>query len=164
MYGLVKVIPRIDQGHEANAIWVLPEIQEVLAGTDVSLGFPDRAADVLMTRIIAGYFCTVSLSGDPSKQPDLERLEGLDEAWAICFRTPRPGWRLFGRFYTKGFFVGVRLYDRHVLGRRKNYHRLAADAVARCEALLPSVEPLRGIAVAEYLEGLARDIDAPSAF
>jgi hypothetical protein len=161
-YGLVKVVPRVDPGRESNAIWVLPEVRDVLSGSDLSLGFPDRAADVLTTNIIAGYFCTVSLSGDPSKEPQLERLEGLDEAWAICVRTPPPGWRLFGRFYARSFFVGVRIYDRHVLGIWENYNRLASEALAECERLLPGIEPLRANSVSAYLEGLARDVDSAS--
>lgn len=158
--GLVKVLPREDQGREANQLWVTPDIQAVLVG-ESRLGFPHIRADVLVTNFIAGYRVTVSLKGDPTRRPDMERLAGLDEAWAICFRSPIPGWRLFGRFCARAVFVGVALHDRHELKGRRTYSLKAQEAVAKWESMFPGEPPHRGTDPRDYIEGAAYDLDKP---
>lgn len=142
--GFEKVRPRVQDGPERNAIWVRPWMLEHLGGRRTDTGFPDFRADALNARIIQGYDFSVSLLGDSSKEPEVEKLENLHEAWAICYRTPRPGWRLLGRLYGQGIFVASALKDRHELGNRENYNRLAVAAIADLDAALPGVPPHTG--------------------
>lgn len=65
----------------------------------------------------AGHLVTVSRRSAPGV--DLEQLEDQDEVWSLCFRRPRPGWRLLGRFLERDVFVGLRLYERHFLRNRE---------------------------------------------
>ena len=63
----------------------------------------------------------VSLQGTSGKLVDLERLKDEDEVWMLCLRKPKPGWRLFGRFWAQDRFIALRAYDRNVLNGRKNF-------------------------------------------
>jgi len=100
----------------------------LLDGGGVSLSFPDWEAEKVIGLYGARWLMMVSLSGRPRTgvEPDLERLEGLDEVWALCFRRPRPGWRVFGRFLQRDLFIGLLAYDRVVLNGGPTYSTRAA--------------------------------------
>jgi hypothetical protein len=139
---------------------VTPIIADLLSGKDISSGFPDYAADTIVGRYTAGHLVTVSLLGDPDKRkPDLERLENVHEVWALCFRKPRPGWRILGRFVQRDMFVGLRAYDRHVLGKKSNYAKNAKAIPNDWTNLLGDAPVLFAATAGEYLSGVHRDVD-----
>ena len=103
--------------------------------------------------------------GDPSgKRPDLERLTDNDEAWAMCFRKPTPGWRLLGRFVAKNVFVGLSLKDRLVLGRTATYDGFAKAMTRQWNESFPSLPVVRGNAWSDYVGGKVRDVDTETAW
>ncbi len=101
---------------------------------------------------------TVSLQGNSEKSPDFERLRGLDEIWVFCFRRPRPGWRLFGRFIQRDHFIGLDLKDRHELAGNNTYGLYATNAIKIWNECIGR-EPLRSDAASGYLSGVTRDLD-----
>ena len=103
----------------------------------------------------------VSLSGRPRTgvEPDLERLEGLDEVWALCFRRPRPGWRVFGRFLQRDLFIGLLAYDRVVLNGGPTYSTRAAAVAPQWQKVFGAIQPFRGNRIEDYLSGTVRDAD-----
>lgn len=108
-------------------------------------------ADRVIGWFIAGWRLRVSRKS--AKNVDLEQLEDLDDVWALCFREPKPGWRLLGRFLEQDVFVGIRLYERTYLGNKKNYHRIASEIPSSWEAELASLQPLRSTELSAYLSG-----------
>jgi hypothetical protein len=132
-------------------LYVTEEISGVLDGGHRS--FPHVAADTLITRFLAGQMLTYSGErrkwGRRGDGPTLERLEGLDEIWTLCFRKPPPGWRLLGRFLEKGVFVGLKLIDKHDLAG--NYSSVAGDVINEWERLF-NISPLRSASVDDYVD------------
>jgi hypothetical protein len=94
----------------------------------------------------------------PRASPELERLEGLDEAWVMCFRKPRPGWRLLGRFLARDHFVALAAYARDVLKNRRLYEEAAQRMIDQWGAMFGAIEPFRGDHPAAYLSGVVRDV------
>lgn len=133
------------------------ETAELLDGSDVETGFPHVAADAIVGRFVAGQLILVS--GKSNDNADLEQLEGVDEVWALCFRKPRPGWRLFGRFSEPKVFVGLGAFDRHRLGRRSNYTSVALAMIEKWNEKFPGVEPFRAATLGEYVSGVYRNVD-----
>jgi hypothetical protein len=150
------VRPKADQ---VRRLIVRPEMDLLLKGAKPETGFPHYKADFLFGTYAAGYLVTVSLIGNSKAKPDLERLEDLDEVWALCFRKPRPGWRFLGRFAQRNQFIGLRAYDRHALGPKRSYHKKAEQIIDDWKAVLGDLEPLRGKSVSDYLSGVWRDVD-----
>jgi hypothetical protein len=130
----------------------------MLDGTDQHLGFPERLADRLIGTFIAGHY--IRLSQKSARDADLEKLERVDEVWALCFRAPRPGWRLLGRFVVPGVFAGLKLYDRHELGEIPTYTTKARGIVTEWNAQI-GIEPFRANDLGTYVGGVFRDVDAP---
>jgi len=143
-------------------LYVTREISGLLDGSDLSVPFPRPIADVLVGRFLAGYLISVALSYDRNRPPDLERLEGLDEVWALCIRPPRPGWRLFGRFIARDTFIGLTVHNRCDLGSRNRYSERAIEAIDRWEEILPMTAPHAGTSVSDYVTGVVRDVSAGS--
>jgi hypothetical protein len=92
---------------------VTAEIEGLLDGSDIRAGWAPNEATRLAERFLAGHYLEVA--DEMNVRADLERLVGLDEAWAFCFRTPAPGWRLLGRFVEPGVFAASVAKDRHDL-------------------------------------------------
>jgi hypothetical protein len=88
----------------------------------------------------------------------MERLEDLDEAWVMCFRRPRPGWRLFGRFAARDHFVVLGAHDRNKLKNRAIYAEAAQDAAEEWRRLFGAAQPHIGNQPEDYLSGLVRDV------
>ncbi|WP_162239267.1 hypothetical protein [Methylobacterium sp. Leaf100] len=162
--GFVRVEPRVRERDDGNQIWVLPWMLSILDGQSAAIGFSDRHADAQNSLIIHGYYFRVSLAGDSSKKPDVERLRDLSEAWTICYRKPKPGWRLFGRLYARGLFIGTDMRDRHDVGTTKAYTAAAIAAVGDLERRLPGIPPCQGNEVGDYFLGLASNVDKPSLY
>lgn len=139
-------------------VLVTPEIDALLDGHPQVGLFPEAAAEVLIGKFTAGYLVTVSRRKN-SKRPDVEQLEGFDEIWALCPRKPPPGWRLLGRFESKGVFVALRAWDKtHLAGK---YGIAASQVVEDWEELFKSEEPHSADSVEGYLGGVFIDVDEP---
>jgi hypothetical protein len=91
---------------------------------------------------------------------DLERLERVDEVWVLCFRAPRPGWRLMGRFIEPKVFVGLKLYERDELGTIANYTARAEQVIKEWNAVIKR-EPFRSPDLGAYVGGVFNDVDQP---
>lgn len=135
-----------------------PEIDALLDGKRPETGFPELAADLVVGRYVAGHLITVSRK--PAPDVDLKKLEGLDEIWTLCFRRPRPGWRIIGRFLERDLFVGLRAYDRHDLGTRFSYSGKGVGIIGDWEEYFGGIQPLRSNDLNDYLSGVFRDVDA----
>ncbi|MFM9862465.1 MAG: hypothetical protein ACKVRO_02560 [Micropepsaceae bacterium] len=146
---------------------VTAEIADLLDGAKVSSGFPDTIADVVVGKFLAGQSVTAStrwLSLPKAyrkrfeKNLEFERLDDLDEIWAVCFRKPKPGWRFFGRFLERNVFAAIAAHDRHDLAPEAKYAERAQAAIAKWNELgLP--DPHRGTKVGDYLDGVYFDVD-----
>ena len=78
----------------------------------------------------------------------------------MCFRKPRPEWRLFGRFVAKDTFVGLLLVDRITLGTNANYGQYIRNLQSMWASQgLP--QPIRSNSLNDYLSGTVRDVDNP---
>jgi hypothetical protein len=164
--GFVHVEPRNPPvlGHQRR-IFMPPEILDIFSGETISAGFPDYRANVQATAFISGFTFTGSLIGDPmGKRPELERLDGLAEAWAMCFRSPAPGWRLFGRFVAKGVFVGLSLVDRKTLNGRATYTGFAQRMLDKWGMDHSAVDFVNGSAWSDYVDGRVFDVDQDRRF
>lgn len=138
-------------------VLVTPEIDALLDG-HVALGeFPDWEAERLIGKFSAGWLVTVSRQRT-QKRPDLERLEGFHEIWALCPRRPRPGWRILGRFYERGVFVGLRAWPKDRLAGR--YGEATAEVVDDWEEIFGSQPAHTGKNLIDYVgPGLFQDVD-----
>ena len=142
-------------------LYVTPAIGALLDGEGASLGFPTPEALSITDRFMAGYLmvCSLTVETNPKRaRPDLERLVGMDEAWVMCFRRPRPGWRLFGRFIGQGRLVVLRAHDRHELKGQSVYEAKAAQMIRDWSALFDGENPLSGANVEEYVGGVVNDV------
>jgi hypothetical protein len=148
---------------------VTPEIDELLDGKRKSTGFPNVEADLVVGIFLGGLSLNVSRRwlSLPAKfkrrfpQPDLERLENVDEVWAMCFRKPSPGWRLLGRFLEPKVFVALGAYDGGDLHHpRGQYVVRANEAISKWQADFPAREPFRSQDVTGYLGEVFFDVDA----
>ena len=88
-----------------------------------------------------------------------ERLEGVGEIWGACFRKPKPGWRLFGRFVAKDTLVLSVGFDRLTLASASNYQSLAVASAQDLNARFPALPTHSGGAAADYIGGLIYDMD-----
>ncbi len=104
----------------------------------------------------AGFALNASMKS--AKNCEIERLEDVGDIWAFCFRKPKPGWRLFGRFIERDAFVAVAGYDRHDLVGG-NYSALAMSAIADLDARFPQLPVHTGAALQDYITGPMLDMD-----
>jgi hypothetical protein len=156
---IVEVLPLRPKATQIRRLLATPYMDSLLKGARPETGFPHYRADFLFGSYAAGHLVTVSLAGNSEARPDMERLAEIDEVWALCFRVPNPGWRFLGRFLQRDLFIGLRAYDRHELGRRKDYHRKAEGVIEDWNSLFEGLEPCRGTRVNDYLSGVWRDVD-----
>lgn len=139
-------------------VFLHADVSRLLSGDEaIAAMFPSVEAERVLSTFCKGHLVSVSATG---KRSDLEQLVGLDEAWALCFRKPKPGWRVFGRFIEPNVFVGLRQYDRIDLGSAKGrYGELAQAMIEEWDRILPDVPPLRASAMSGYLNGVIRNVD-----
>jgi hypothetical protein len=145
----------------ARHLYVTPDIARLLDGGRPDAGFPSPEATIITDRYMIGHLVVVSFSAKtdpPRAAPDMERMEGLEEAWVMCFRKPRPGWRLLGRFGAPGHFVALRAHDRHELKGKKVYEAKAKEMMGDWDILFPDTAPHQGYEAADYVSGVYRDV------
>ena len=147
--GFVEYEPVRPLQTKVRRIFVTPQIAILLSGKgDVNLMFPSVDAERLVSKFCNGWLVSVSRKSKPT---ELEQLENLDDVWAMCFRKPAPGWRVFGRFLDKNVFVGLAAHDRYELVPKLTYHAKAKAIIADWDRLLPGVSPLRSKKLQDYL-------------
>jgi hypothetical protein len=138
-------------------VFLSADVVQLLSGDEaIAAMFPSVEAERLLSTFCKGHLVTMS---ETRKVSDVEKLMDLDEAWAFCFRRPRPGWRVFGRFIEPSVFVGLRAYDRDELGPSRQYHAFAQAMVDEWDRILPDVPPLRAAAMSGYVNGVMRNVD-----
>ena len=141
---------------QARHLLVTPQIDALLDG-HVLLGiFPDVAAERLIGIYSAGQLLTVSRVLTKRK-PDVEQLVGYDQVWALCARTPKPGWRILGRWYEKSTFIALRPWDKNHLFR--NYPRAAQEVIDDWQELFGAQVPHSATDVEGYVGGVYNDVD-----
>jgi hypothetical protein len=155
--GFVEHVPLRPLADPVRHLMVPRQVSDLLNGKRVGTGFPEVAADVIVGRFVAGYL--VDISRKSAKNVDLEQLEGIDDVWVLCFRRPRPGWRILGRFLERDVFVGLHAYDRHELGSKAKYTNAAKAIIEAWKAAFGAIEPLRSPNLDSYLSGVYRDVD-----
>jgi hypothetical protein len=153
--GFVERVPLRPLAAPKRFLLLKPAIDRNLEGGDSR--FPHIEADKLVGRYVAGYLLVVTRKS--GRNADLEQLEGLDAVWALCFRSPPPGFRLLGRFVARDTFIGFRLYDRHALDGKKTYNELAGQVIADWKRDFGQIKPLRSLNLSDYLSGVFRDVD-----
>ncbi|WP_174263624.1 hypothetical protein [Hyphomicrobium sp. CS1BSMeth3] len=122
--------------------------------------FPSGYAIATTEAYMRGHLVFVSLTAETMTEcvVDLERLENVDEVWVLCFRKPKPGWRVFGRFTEKNCFVGFTARHRGELGSIKKYTKVAETVPQLWNNTFGNERPHTGETVAEYLDGVVRDV------
>ncbi len=140
-------------------LYVTEDIARTLDGTAGTPHFPDAAADVQNAKYSSGYLINVSeqkKEWGKNQGPQLERVHNVDEVWMMCFRTPPPGWRLFGRFLCKDVFVGLILVEKFDVVRK--YEETGRQAIADWERIL-SEDPLRSSDLDDYIGPVWNNLD-----
>lgn len=139
-------------------MYVTQEIASVLDGTTAPGDFPDAGAATINERYMIGYMIT--MSRQRRRDAVLKPVEGADSVWSFAYRSPKPGWRLMGRFLEQDTFVGLSLKSRGFLGRMKeaftNEALVVVDDWAR---ILPGIEPVRSHSFADYLSDPIWDLE-----
>lgn len=136
---------------------VTPHIADLLDGKKLWGVFPDVSADVLIKRYCAGHLVRVSRKLTKAR-PDVEQIVGHDEVWALCARSPPPGWRILGRFLDAKLFVALRAWDKHQLFGR--YAEASQEVITDWGKLFGN-QLYRGSSLDDYLGPLLYDLDAP---
>lgn len=137
-------------------VLVIPEIDALLDGHLAFGNFPAPEADRLIASFVAGWLVTASRK-ITKRKPDVEQIVGEDEVWALCPRRPPPGWRILGRFFDPGVFIGLRAFDKHWLAR--NYKTGSALVIEDWKEIFGDKEPYRAQSIDLYVTGLVRDVD-----
>lgn len=135
---------------------VTPQMDALLDGHILLGVFPDVAAEKLIGIYSAGQLLTVSRKVTKRK-PDVEQITGYDEVWALCARTPKPGWRILGRWYEKSTFIALRPWDKNHLFH--NYERAAQEVQEDWTELFGAQIPYSASSVEDYVGGVCRDVD-----
>lgn len=158
--GLQLREPRREIEVRNRRMYVTEAISALLDGGPAGTHFANGQADAQVTNFIAGW--SVSISRQKRKwkrneQPNLVKLAGYDEVWEMCFRKPKPGWRLFGRFLERGVFVGLHLRDKVLLG--SDYDEIVGQVIADWEHLFSGMPPIGSADLDDYVGFEWRDID-----
>ncbi len=148
--------PRQPHAEQIRWLLVTPQIEDLLRGRTEFGVFPEREAEIVIGRYAAGHLLTVSRQ-ITEERPDIEQVVGADEVWALCFRRPRPGWRLLGRFYQRDIFVALRAWDKHELSGK--YDEAAAEVVGDWKTMFGDHPACTGNSISEYMSGVLKDVD-----
>jgi hypothetical protein len=139
-----------------RSLLVTPQIDALLDG-HIEFGvFPDFHAERFVGIFSAGQLMTVSRR-ITRRKPDIEQVEGADEVWALCIRTPRPGWRILGRWYEPDVFVALRAWDKARLAR--NYRTACEEVIEDWNDLFADHIPFSAVDVGHYIGGVYRNVD-----
>ena len=140
-------------------LYVTADIAATLDGPNRLIRFSAVKVNLAITNYLLGRKIDVSREDRKWKkgeEPDFVKIVGADELWEFCFRDPRPGHRLFGRFLEEGVFIGLRLIDRHDV----DYVKIAGEILEEWNAKFPGIDPVNSSNLADYLGGVWRDVDA----
>lgn len=135
-------------------MFVTKEIDEFLNVNDPY--FPRANAAITFGTFCAGHLLTVTRK--MSVEADLEKMVDTDEVWIMCFRHPRPGGRLLGRFADKDIFVGTEIDLRENLAG-DNYKQAADRVISSWDSLTNRISPVRSNDLNDYLGYTFRDVD-----
>jgi hypothetical protein len=143
-------------GEDKRYVLVTPEVDALLDG-HIAFGlFPSPAAERLIAEFAAGWQMTASRKFTKRK-PDVEQIVGYDEVWALCPRRPPPGWRILGRFYEPGTFIGLRAFEKRWLA--KNYATACQWMIDEWNEIFRQQPPYRANSTQDYVTGLCKDVD-----
>lgn len=121
-------------------------------GKEVSL----HHFDSVLGGFIAGHL--VSISGDRGSRSILKRMAGSDYVWCLAVRTPRPGWRILGRFAMRDTFIALSLADRGAVAGPA-YKAAVEAVVSDWDSCFPGVAPVRDWSAAACLSLPFEDLD-----
>jgi hypothetical protein len=140
-------------------LYVTPDVSSLLDGSGAA-GFPTAEAKVRIHDYLAGWLVLAALGTCPKDaRPDFCRLRDVDEVWEFCFRKPRPGWRIFGRFFQKDVFIGLVAFDAHDLHRDRQGHVNGAQkAIVEWDTVFPTDQAFWADSLGEYFGGVVRDV------
>lgn len=142
----------------ARHLYVTLEIAEILDHPNALRRFSRVETNIKITNFLLGRQMAVSRENRKWKkkgEPDLVKLAGHDEIWELCFREPKPGWRLFGRFLEAGVFVGLELHAREEV----DHGKVASSIIATWNEKFPGIDPVSSNDLADYVSGVWRDVD-----
>jgi hypothetical protein len=143
--------------NEERHLLVTPHLDATLDGLPVRGQFPSIPAEKLIGIFAAGYRLTVTRRMPRKKErPELEQIVGADEVWALCVRTPPPGWRLLGRWYDKNVFIALRAWDKHRLAG--HYEEASAEVIEDWTEEFGAQMPHRGNNLEDYLGGVLNEL------
>lgn len=150
MAGLVECeLPRA-QVARRRRIFVTSDINDLFIGNvKANPEFPCDNADHLIGIFVRGNIVGVSRSH--RSRCELKWLRNLPECWVFNFRTPPPGWRLFGRFAKKNVFIGLHCVSREDAGDLVQYASHSKLMVEKWNALFPNEDPFIGDSFEDYL-------------
>lgn len=155
---IVERKPSQPWGAPVRRLSVSTDVADLLDGKTAFGDFPEFEAERLIGIYCAGQLTTISQKRNV-RRPDLERLEGCDEVWSFCFRKPKPGWRLLGRFYGKDHLILLRGWDKHKLFKR--YAEASQQIIDDWQDLFGTKVAHSGEWYSGYLSGVIRDADEP---
>ena len=146
-------------GEQTRWLFVEPNIDALLDG-HIHFGlFPQTSSEKLIGIFAAGQLLTLSRRLTKAK-PDVEQIVGYEEVWALCPRTPKPGWRILGRFVDPGHFVALRAWDKNALFR--NYAKATSEVIGDWKELFGDRAPYSNADAGAYVGGVFRDVDEES--
>lgn len=141
-----------------RALLVTPEVEMKLRGKDPQCELSSLGMAEVIGPFLAGHSLSVSrICAKRKERVELEQLEGLNETWGICYRRPKPGWRLFGRFLVRDVFIGLRLYDRRNIG--SDYKSVADQIDEDWKRVLGTQPYIQSADISDYLSGSHYDVD-----
>jgi hypothetical protein len=138
---------------------VTPEIDALLDGHLKFGEFPAREAEIVIGRFVAGHLMRVSQKFTKNN-PDVEKIVGANEVWAVCLRRPSPGWRLLGRWYeepSQHVFVALRAWDKIKLFPQ--YGEAANEVIDDWTELFGATAPRAAVNLGDYVGGVFSDVD-----
>jgi hypothetical protein len=141
---------------DPRLLLVSPEVDALLDGKLLYGAFPGTESDILIARWCAGQAMVVSRRKTKQK-PDLERVEGYDEFWALCPRKPRPGWRILGRFYDHKILILLWAWNKDELFGK--YAEAYQGILDHWIALFGNQSPYRSDSIDGYVGERYRDVD-----
>jgi hypothetical protein len=159
---LVQFRPVYELPATRRKILLPPDLQKIMRG-EVPHEFPALGCADLISKFLQGHTLRVSQKNrrgwkiKKAAQPQLERLEGYDEIWVLCFREPGSGWRLIGRFIETDTLVILRVANKSDIGG--TYEEVVLDVMEKWNNYFPSTDAHAGNWIDGYISGEHYDVD-----
>src|SRR5205823_11475804 len=116
---------------------------------------------ITIGRFIRGHSLKVSRRRRQRKwkksKIELEQLAGFDEVWVLCYRNPRPGWRLLGRFLEQDALAVFRVKDKRDIGT--DYSGVVGKVLSDWNDHLGTERPCSGTNLSAYMSGAHYNVD-----